>query len=197
MATKKNSADNSPEKNDFDEIAEVESVETADPTTLEKRSDDHTASLRYSKELPRHEGAVREAGLEVEDQHDVFEYQVVVMPKRLGTTRRGRDETTDVAEADPGPDNAAVMAAINAGYRPTGEATLHGPEDHPDGENVVFTWKVPVLKVKGPTTDLEGNKLPDNTTVKERHDDAAKTPAENKAEADAEARTRQSAKKSR
>jgi hypothetical protein len=138
----------------------------------EPRSDDRTMSKRISKELPRHEAGVREAGLDVDDQHDTFEYQVVVTPKELG------------GEADPGPDSGAVTAAINAGYRPTGESALDGPEDHPDGLSKVFTWSVPVLKVKSPVQD-DGK---DNTKVSDRHDDAAKTQAENKADADAEAR---------
>ncbi len=177
MATDQNRDD---EKFDGTEGEREPGVDVAKPLTdepLEHRSDDHAMSLKIAKELPRHEAAVRGAGLDVTDQHDTFEYQAVTLPA-------GEDE-----RADPGPDSAAVTAAINAGYRPTGESVLTGPEDHPDGVSKVWTWKIPVLKVKAPTDDREGNKYPDNTTVRERHDDAAKTPAENKAEADKDAKS--------
>lgn len=138
----------------------------------ENRSDDRSMSKKITKELPRHEGALENVGLDPAEQRDVFEYQVVVLPVGEGQ------------ESDPGPDNAAVTAAINAGYRTTGEAELSGPEDHPDGVSKVWTWKVPVIKVKGPVRPAGL----DNARVEDRHDDGAKTPAENRDEAAADVR---------
>jgi hypothetical protein len=137
----------------------------------ENRSDDRSMSLHIAKELPRHERTLELGGLDPADQQETFEYQVVTLPQ--GSAQ----------ETDPGPDNAAVTAAINAGYRTTGESVLEGPQDHPDGVSLVWTWKLPVIKVKGPVR--EGGL--DNAKVSDRHDDGAKTPLENLADRDADA----------
>lgn len=44
----------------------------------------------------------------------------------------------------PGGPAAAVLAALDAGLRPTGAAKLSGPTLHADGESQVWTWSVPV-----------------------------------------------------
>jgi hypothetical protein len=49
------------------------------------------------------------------------------------------------SSALPGPDTAAVMAAINAGRRPNGEARVERTEDR-DGATLVV-WAVPVEAV--------------------------------------------------
>lgn len=43
----------------------------------------------------------------------------------------------------PGPDSAAVMAALNAGYRPTGPATAEVEHDV-ERMQATVTWSVPV-----------------------------------------------------
>lgn len=63
-----------------------------------------------------------------------YRYQHVVLPA-------GPD--SDVV---PGPETAAIQSAINAGWRPVGEAKLEGVADHPDGVSKVVTWSIPVCE---------------------------------------------------
>jgi hypothetical protein len=69
---------------------------------------------------------------------DQFEYPVVVKP--IGPNN-------DVA---PGPDTAAVTAAMNAGLRPVGEASVKSVEPHADGVSAVVTWVVPCVRASSP-----------------------------------------------
>ncbi|MDQ3760980.1 MAG: hypothetical protein M3460_04575 [Actinomycetota bacterium] len=67
-----------------------------------------------------------------------YRYQHVVLPA-------GPDG--DVA---PGPETAAITACIAAGYRPVGQASVEGVEDHPDGVSKVVTWSIPCCEAGDP-----------------------------------------------
>lgn len=96
-----------------------------------------------AKDLPQQEDVLRTAGVMDDTERTDWRFDQVIMPI-------GRD-----GSLEPGPDTAAVDAAVNAGYRPTGKARLEGPVDHPDGVSKVFTWVVPVLRIK-PAPRLPG-----------------------------------------
>lgn len=130
----------------------------AKPSTTPKVDDtrDDTAAevadrvLARVRKLDQHDAAATEPAFGEKigtgigsdtDGPGTFLYDVVVLPV-------GPD-----AAVKPGPDTAALTAAINAGYRPVGEATASAPKDHPDGESKVVTWSVPVVKVKAADVD--------------------------------------------
>lgn len=103
------------------------------PRKRSTQADDKAPEL--VEDAPRHERALREQGVDPAGRRETFTY-VSIVPGHDGRA------------AGPGPDTAAVQAAVNAGYRPTGDAKVAGPVDHEDGESLVYTWSVPVLKVK-------------------------------------------------
>lgn len=70
-----------------------------------------------------------------------FRHAVVVLPA-------GPD-----AEVNPGPDTAAITAALAHGLRPVAEAHVDGVERHVDGVSAVVTWVVPCVEAGTPEAD--------------------------------------------
>ena len=66
------------------------------------------------------------------EQGEVFTYVQLV------STLSGRLDT-------PGPSNAAVMAALNAGYRPTGDPSADVKHDT-ERMQATVTWSIPVQR---------------------------------------------------
>ncbi len=73
-----------------------------------------------------------DASLKEDKEHGTFRRDFVLSPEQV---------MTDCA-------NAVVTEALNAGYRPTGLASVSGSAPHADGHHVVVTWVLPVADQK-------------------------------------------------
>lgn len=136
-----------------------QAVQVPEEHTTSTSAEPTAQAVQWVKEEQRHREQLRAAGVDDGDRETEWVYQAVVQANPLAPG----------SPVDPGPDTGALQAALNAGYRPTGNPRLSGPEGHADGVSQVWTWTVPVIKVKAeidPDKPVEKDADPDTDPTK-------------------------------
>lgn len=113
-------------------------IQVAEEHGLSTSAEPTEQAEKWLAEEERHRDVLREAGVDDGARRTEWVYKTVVQANPLAPG----------APVDPGPDTGALQSAVNSGYRPVGTPVLSGPEGHADGISQVWTWTIPVLKVK-------------------------------------------------